>query len=72
MVATILLWINFYHFAVLSTESSISLMFFKLAASSVFLFFIAYYFFIVKWFLNKKGFYEFLGKIIFYTDLFSV
>lgn len=73
MVATILLWINFYHFAVLSTESSISLMFFKLAASSVFLFFIAYYFFIVKWFLNKKGFYEFLGKIIFlYGFVFSL
>lgn len=73
MVATILLWINFYHFAVLSTENALSVMFFRLAACSVFLFFIAYYFFVIKWFLNKKGFHEFLGRIIFlYGFIFSL
>ena len=63
MVASILLWITFYHFASFTTQYDLSLILFRLSCGSVFAFFIAYYFFI-KWFLEKEGPYNFLGKFI--------
>lgn len=73
MVVAIISWISFYHLAVLSLDRVLSLTLFKLAGCSVFLFFIAYYFFVIKSFLNKDGIYDFLGKIIFlYGFIFSL
>jgi hypothetical protein len=51
MVLSILSWVLFYHFAQLDNPT----LWFRLSACSVFLFFVTYYFFVVKWFLGKKG-----------------
>ena len=51
MVLAILSWILSYHFAQFDNRT----FWFRLSACSVFLFFVTYYFFIVKWFLRKKG-----------------
>lgn len=69
MVITILFWINFYHLATLPVRDNLSLILFKIAGSSVFLFFISYYFFIIRWFLEKKGIYKILGRTIFLYGL---
>lgn len=51
MVVAILSWVLFYHFA----QFDNSTFWFRLSAASVYMFFVAYYFFIVKWFLGKAG-----------------
>jgi signal transduction histidine kinase len=51
MVLSILSWVVFYHFAQLDNPT----FWFRLSACSVFLFFVTYYFFIVKCFLRKEG-----------------
>lgn len=51
MVLAILSWVVFYHFAQFDRPA----FWFRLSAFSVFMFFVAYYFFVVKWFLNKEG-----------------
>lgn len=51
MVITILSWVLFYHFA----QFDDPILWFRLSAVSVFMFFVAYYYFIVKWFLGKQG-----------------
>lgn len=50
MVLTILSWVLFYHFAQFNSPT----FWFRLSAASVFMFFVSYYFFIVKWFLRKE------------------
>lgn len=69
MVTFILSWITFYYVASLPTINELSLVFFRISGASVFLFFVAYYFFIVRWFLGKEGYYKILGKIIFVYGL---
>ncbi len=64
MIITLLSWITFYHFASSTHEPSVSLLLFRVSGGSVCLFLIAYYFFIVRWFLERKGFYKILGKFI--------
>lgn len=64
MIITILSWITFYHIASLSTQHDLSLIFFKISGGSVFIFFIAYYYFIIRWFLGKTGIYKFLDKLV--------
>ncbi len=72
MVFFLLSWITFYHLASLPSQRSLSLFLFRLSGASVFLFVISYYFFIVRWFLNKKGFYKFLGRFfLIYSFLFG-
>ena len=72
MIVTILFWINFYHFGVISSDESLSHHFFKIAGASVFVFFIAYYFFVVRWFSNRKGLYKILGYVtLVYGVLFA-
>src|SRR5678815_3663316 len=51
MVLFILSWVACYHLAQLGDPT----LWFRLAAFSVFMFFVTYYFFIVKWFLGKTG-----------------
>ena len=51
MVLFILSWVSCYHLAQLGDPT----LWFRLAAFSVFMFFVTYYFFIVKWFLGKTG-----------------
>jgi signal transduction histidine kinase len=51
MVLTIVSWVSCYHLAQFGHPT----FWFRLAASSVFMFFITYYFFIVEWFLCKSG-----------------
>lgn len=65
MIVSILSWITFYHLASLQSHKDVSLTLFRLANGSVFVFFISYYFFIVRWFLHKEGLYELIGKIVF-------
>jgi signal transduction histidine kinase len=61
MVLAILSWVSFYHFAQFDNPT----LWFRLSASAVFLFFVTYYFFIVKWFLGKKGIaYEAVGLAV--------
>src|SRR3989344_2986093 len=59
-----LLWIDFYNLAFLTNNSSLSLFFTRLTFASVFIFFIGFYYFFVIWFLNNKGWYSVLGKIV--------
>ena len=69
MVFFILGWVNSYYFA----QYSNSVFWFRTFASSVFLFFIAYYFFIVRWFLQKSGLYKIFGRFVLsYGILFSI
>lgn len=51
MVLAILSWVLFYHFS----QFRDSTFWFRMSTASVFMFFVAYYFFIVKWFLGKAG-----------------
>lgn len=51
MVLAILSWVSFYHLAQFEHPT----FWFRLSACSVFMFFVTYYFFIVKWFLGKEG-----------------
>ena len=60
MVATILAWVNFYYLA----QFNNSTFWFRLANISVFFFFIAYYFFTIRWFLRKEGWYKKLGLFV--------
>lgn len=61
MMLPILSWVLFYHLAQLGNPT----WWFRLTAGSVFVFFVGYYFFIVKWFLGKEGrFYDVLGTAI--------
>lgn len=64
MVISILSWITFYHFASSLQYRTISQTLFRLANGSVFLFFITYYFFIVRWFLNKEKIFKILGRLV--------
>ncbi len=64
MVFSILSWITFYHFASMQKYEGSSLLLFRFANGSVFLFFISYYFFIVRWFLEKEKFYKILGWLV--------
>ncbi|MFH1564596.1 MAG: ATP-binding protein [bacterium] len=73
MVVSILSWITFYHLASLPSQNNLSLKLFRIATGSVFVFFIAYYFFIIRWFLDKKKIYKIFGRIIFaYGFIFSL
>lgn len=65
MIISNLAWISFYHLAALPDWRDSSLLLFKGATASVFLFFIAYYFFIVRYFLKKDSLYSILGKLVF-------
>ena len=61
MVLFIVSWVSCYHLA----QFGHSTFWFRLAAFSVFLFFITYYFFIVEWFLGKCSKpYRLLGDVI--------
>jgi signal transduction histidine kinase len=61
MVLTIVSWVSCYHLAQFGHPT----FWFRLAAFSVFMFFITYYFFIVEWFLCKRGRpYRLLGDVI--------
>ena len=61
MVLSIVSWVSCYHLA----QFGHSTFWFRLAAFSVFMFFIIYYFFIVQWFLGKSGQpYRLLGVVI--------
>lgn len=51
MVLAILSWVVFYHFAQYDKPT----FWFRLSAGSVFMFFVTYYFFMVRWFLCKEG-----------------
>ena len=69
MVVAILAWINFYYLA----QYSNSTLWFRLSNTSVFLFFITYYFFIIRWLLKKEGWYKSLGlAILIYGFLFGL
>lgn len=70
MVFSILSWITFYHFASMQKYADSSLLLFRLANGSVFLFFISYYFFIVRWFLEKDKLYRILGWLVLLYGLF--
>ncbi|MDP2951326.1 MAG: histidine kinase dimerization/phospho-acceptor domain-containing protein, partial [bacterium] len=65
MIITILSWITFYYLASLPKNPNLSLFLFRISGASVFLFFVTYYFFTVRWFLRRAGIYRLLGKIIF-------
>lgn len=68
MVVFILAWVTFYYLA----QYSLSTLWFRLSAASVFLFFIAYYFFIVRWFLEKKRWYKILSySVLIYGLVFA-
>lgn len=72
MIITILLWINFYHIGYYSSDEPSSLLFFKISGASVFGFFIAYYFFTVRWFFQKSGVYKWIGNVtLIYGFLFA-
>jgi signal transduction histidine kinase len=61
MMLPILSWVLFYHLAQLGNPT----WWFRMTAGAVFVFFVGYYYFIVKWFLGKKGrFYDVLGRAI--------
>jgi len=60
MVTTILAWVNFYYLA----QYDNSTFWFRLANISVFFFFIAYYFFTIKWFLKKKRWYNYFSWFV--------
>lgn len=61
MVLSIVSWVSCYHLAQFSHPT----FWFRLAAFSVFMFFIIYYFFIVQWFLGKSGQpYRLVGVVI--------
>jgi signal transduction histidine kinase len=64
MVLAILSWVSFYHLAQFHNPT----MWFRLSGCAVFLFFVTYYFFIVRWFLGKEGrAYDFIGvAVLFY------
>jgi signal transduction histidine kinase len=51
MVLSIVSWVSCYHLA----QFGNSTLWFRLAAFSVFMLFVTYYFFIVEWFLDKSG-----------------
>lgn len=51
MVLFIVSWVSCYHLAQLGNPT----FWFRLAAFAVFMFFVTYYFFIVRWFLGKSG-----------------
>jgi signal transduction histidine kinase len=51
MVLAIVSWVSCYHLAQFGDPT----FWFRLAAFSVFMFFVTYYFFIVQWFLGKTG-----------------
>jgi signal transduction histidine kinase len=71
MVLSIIFWISFYQFASVSDRNELSLILFRGAAGSVFVFFIFYYFFVIRWFLRQKGFYKILGNfVVIYGVLF--
>ncbi len=59
-----LLWINFYNLAFLVHDPKISLLFTRLTFTSVFIFFVGFYYFFIIWLLEEKGKYVLLGKII--------
>ena len=59
-----LLWIDFYNLAFLTSNSSLSLFFTRLTFSSVFIFFISFYYFFIVWFLGEKGKYLILGRVV--------
>jgi len=68
-----LLWIDFYNLAFLTSNSNLSLFFTRLTFSSVFIFFIGFYYFFVIWFLNNKGWYSVLGRaVILYEFIFGL
>jgi signal transduction histidine kinase len=61
MVLTIVSWVSCYHLAQFGQPT----FWFRLAAFSVFMFFVTYYFFIVEWFLCKSGQpYRLLGVVV--------
>lgn len=61
MVLFIVSWVSCYHLAQLGDPT----FWFRLAASAVFMFFVTYYFFIVQWFLGKRGLpYRVFGVVI--------
>ncbi|OGZ67918.1 MAG: hypothetical protein A3D35_03140 [Candidatus Staskawiczbacteria bacterium RIFCSPHIGHO2_02_FULL_34_9] len=69
MVATILSWVDFYYLAQYGNSTFL----FRLATASVFFFFIAYYFFTIRWFLGKMGWYKYLGYfVLIYGFIFGV
>lgn len=69
MVFAILSWVNFYYLA----QFNNSTLWFRLANISVFLFFVAYYFFTVIWFLGKIGWYKYLSWfVLLYGFLFGL
>ncbi len=69
MVASILAWITFYHFA----QYDNSTFWYRLSVASVFLFLIAYYFFIVRWFLQKSEWYKSFGIfVLLYGLIFGI
>lgn len=73
MVFSIISWITFYHFATIITQHSLSLLWFKLATGSVFIFFISAYYFFIIWFLGKKGWHIYLAKAVLILGLlFSI
>ena len=61
MVLSIVSWVSCYHLAQFGNPT----FWFRLAAFAVFMFFVTYYFFIVQWFLGKRGQpYRLLGVVI--------
>jgi len=61
MVVSILAWVSCYHLAQFGHPT----FWFRLAAFAVFMFFVTYYFFIVEWFLGKRGRrYQLFGLVI--------
>lgn len=72
-IVCILSWISFYHVAFFVNNSDLSLVLFRLAGGFVFLFFISYYFFVIRWFLEKKGHCMITCKIVLvYGVCFSI
>ncbi len=68
-VIAILAWIDFYYLA----QGDNSVFWYRLSASFVFLMFIVYYFFTVRWFLGKYGWYEKFGYfVLIYSFIFAV
>jgi len=68
MVITILGWIDFYYLA----QGNNSVLWYRVSAAFVFLMFIAYYFFTVRWFLKKDGLYKKFGYfVLIYSSIFA-
>ncbi len=67
-----LLWVDFYSLASLANRYDLSLLFTRLTFASAAIFFIGFYYFFIIWFLDKKGWYFLLGRLVLvYETIFS-